>query len=188
MFFSRTNSLCWLLFGVCSIPVLLHWHIEDPGHSAKSASGRLPLNTYTSLTQQSRSWLTMLSRHSVGTYQGNEPARNPSRSTRPQSSQLVEPLWTKPGLKSKTWTGRSAHLWRCVLVVYVSSKGKKKEKKSAVMEWIVEPFSEVRASEGKSHHQHFALLVLLGDSVWWAIQEFRRCQSKRLFIGGFKLL
>ena len=50
--------------------MLLQWHIEDPGHSAKSAGGRLHLNTHTPLTQQSRSQLTMLlSRHSVGTYQ-----------------------------------------------------------------------------------------------------------------------
>ena len=51
-------------------PVLLQWHVEDPGHSAKSAGGRLHLNTHTSLTQQSQSGLTMpLSGHSVGTYQ-----------------------------------------------------------------------------------------------------------------------
>ena len=41
----------------------------------------------------------MLSKHSVGTYQGNELTRNSSGNTRPQSSQLVEPLWTDPGLK-----------------------------------------------------------------------------------------
>ena len=43
---------------------------KDPSHSAKSAGGRLHLNTHTPLTHQSRSGLTMpLSRHSVGTYQ-----------------------------------------------------------------------------------------------------------------------
>ena len=54
-----------ILFGV----VLPHWHIKEPRHSAKSAGGRLHLNTHTSLTQQNQSGLTMpLSRHSVGTY------------------------------------------------------------------------------------------------------------------------
>ena len=32
--------------------------------------------------------------------QGNELTRNSSENTRPQSSQLAEPLWTDPGLKS----------------------------------------------------------------------------------------
>ena len=28
-------------FGIRSIPVLLQWHVNDPGHSAESAGGRL---------------------------------------------------------------------------------------------------------------------------------------------------
>ena len=43
----------------------------------------------------------MLPRHSVGTYQGNELTRKMSGNARPQSSQLVEPLWTDPGLKRR---------------------------------------------------------------------------------------
>ena len=70
IFFSRVNIVYWHLFGVCSIPTLLQWHIKDPSHSAKSAGGRIQLNMHTPLTQQSMSGLTMpLSRHSVGTYQ-----------------------------------------------------------------------------------------------------------------------
>ena len=62
-------SVCWLLLGVCSTSVLLQWHVKDPGHSAKSAGGRLHLNMYTLLTQWSRSWLAMLlSRRSVWVY------------------------------------------------------------------------------------------------------------------------
>ena len=34
-----------------SIPVLLQWHVKDPGHSAKSAGGRLHLNMHTPLTR-----------------------------------------------------------------------------------------------------------------------------------------
>ena len=69
IFFSRVNFVFWLLFGVRSTPVLPLWHVKDPSHSAKSACGRLHLNTHTPLTQQSRSGLTMpLSRRSVGTY------------------------------------------------------------------------------------------------------------------------
>ena len=48
--------------------MLPQWHVKkNPGHSAKSAGGRLHLNMHTPLTQWSRSGLTMpLSRHSVG--------------------------------------------------------------------------------------------------------------------------
>ena len=69
IFFSSVNFVCCLLFSVRSTPVLLQWHVKDPGHSAKSAGGRLHLNTHTPLTQRSRSGLTMpLPRHSAGTY------------------------------------------------------------------------------------------------------------------------
>ena len=55
IFFSRVNFVC--------VP---QWHVKDPGHSAKSADGRLHLNTHKPLTQRSRSGPTLtLSRHSV---------------------------------------------------------------------------------------------------------------------------
>ena len=69
MFFSRVHFVCVLFFGVRSTPVLPQWYIKDPGHSAKSAGGRLHLNMHTPLTQRSRSGLTMpLSGYSEGTY------------------------------------------------------------------------------------------------------------------------
>ena len=106
IFFSRVNFVCWLLFRVCSTPMLLQWHVKDPGHSAKSAGGRLHLNTHTPLTQrrpltqQSWSWLTLLlSRHSMGTYQETS-SHTTCQGTFSQSSQHPEQLWTDPGLKS----------------------------------------------------------------------------------------
>ena len=78
IFFSRVNFVCWLLFGVLSISVLPQWHIKDSGHFAKSADGRLHLNTHTPFTIQNQSGLTMLlSRKSVGIYQ--ETSSHPSR-------------------------------------------------------------------------------------------------------------
>ena len=63
--------MCALLLGVRSTPVLPQWYAKDPGHSAKSAGGRLHLNMHTPLTQRSWSGLTMsLSKHSVGAYLG----------------------------------------------------------------------------------------------------------------------
>ena len=52
------------------------------------------------LTQRSRSGLSMPSRPSVGTFQGNESTGNSSVNTRLQSSQLDDPLWSDPGLRS----------------------------------------------------------------------------------------
>ena len=78
--FGAKSFLCWLT--TADLPdfllsmdflnaVLAQWHVNDPGHSAKSAGGRLHLNTHTPLTQRSRSGLTMpLSWYSVGTYSG----------------------------------------------------------------------------------------------------------------------
>ena len=64
------------------------------------SGGRLHLNKHTPLTQQSQNGMTMLlSRQSVG-ISGNELTRNSSGNTWSQSSQLAEPLWTDPGLKS----------------------------------------------------------------------------------------
>ena len=96
-FSSPESALCADLYGVRFIHVLLQWHVKDPGHSAKSAGGRLHINMHTRLSQRIRSGLTMpLCRHSVGTCHEMSSSGN----TRPQSSQLAEPLWTDRGLKS----------------------------------------------------------------------------------------
>ena len=91
--------MVWLFSGVRFTPVLRQWQAKDLGRSAKSAGSWLQLNTHTPLTQRSRSGLTKLSRHSMGTYQGNELTCNSSGSARPKSSQLDEPMWTDPGLE-----------------------------------------------------------------------------------------
>ena len=44
----------------------------------------------------------MPSRHSMGTCQENELARNSSGNIRPQSSRLAEPQWTDSGVKNGT--------------------------------------------------------------------------------------
>ena len=100
--FSRVNFLCRLLIGFRSTPVLLPSHVEDPGHSAKSASGRLHVNMHTPLIQGSQSALIMLSTHGMKTGQRNELTRNSPRNAQPQSSQLAEPLWTDRGLEGGT--------------------------------------------------------------------------------------
>ena len=115
--------------------------VKDPGHSAKSAGGRLHLNTYTPLTQKSRSGLTKpLPWHSVGTYHENELTRNSSGNTRSQSSQLSEPPWTDPGLKSE------------ISVRELISTLKKKKKHRRGMNCRTLPQNP--RTRGKSHHHH----------------------------------
>ena len=41
----------------CPFHSVFQWHVKDPGHSTKSAGGRLHLETYTPLTQRNRSVL-----------------------------------------------------------------------------------------------------------------------------------
>ena len=80
---------------------------------------------HTLLTQQSQSGLTMLSKHGVGTYQGNELTRNSSGNTQPQLSQLAEPLWTDPGIKNEISVRE---------LISTLKKKKKKEEQSGI-EW-----------------------------------------------------
>ena len=128
----QTNSL----FSVHSNPMLPYWHVKDPGHSTKSAGGRLHLSTHTPLTQRSQSRLTMLlSRHSVGC--------NSSGNTQPQSSQLTEPLLTDPGLKS----GISLHK-------LISALKKERKKAQAGNGWlnILPKSSQMRKTPPPPHH------------------------------------
>ena len=68
--------------------------VKDPGQSARSVGGRLQLDSRTPLVQQNWSQLTVLSRHSVGTCEGNKLTCNLSVTACPLFSQLAEPLWT----------------------------------------------------------------------------------------------
>ena len=104
--------------------MLPQWHGKDPGHSAKSAGGKLHLNMHTPIAKQSRSGPTMLlSRHSVGTYQETS-SHEICQGTFGQSSQLIEPLWTDPGIKS----------W--ISVHKLISTLKKQTKAQAGNEWL----------------------------------------------------
>ena len=101
IFLSRVNFVCWLLFGVRSTPSLPQWHAKDFGHSAKSADGRLPPKHAYTLDPTKSEWADYVAvQAQCGNLSGNELTRNSSGNTRSQSSQLAEPLWTDPGLKS----------------------------------------------------------------------------------------
>ena len=82
-------------------PVLPQWHVKDLGHSAKSAGGRLHLKHANTLEPTKSEWADYAAVQALfGNLSGNELTRNSSGKTRSQSSQLAEPLWTDPGLKS----------------------------------------------------------------------------------------
>ena len=50
-FFFRVNFYVLTLIRCPFHPMLLQWHVKDPGHSAKSGCGRLHLKSHTTLTQ-----------------------------------------------------------------------------------------------------------------------------------------
>ena len=65
-----------------------------------------------------------------GSLSGNELTRNLSGNTRPQSSQLAEPLWTDPGLKSGIsvqkliCTSKAENEWSNILPKILASEEK----------------------------------------------------------------
>ena len=83
--------------------MLPQWYVQDPGHSAKSADGKLHLNTHPHTLEPTKSeWADYVAVQAKCRYLSrNEPTRNLSGNVRPQSSQLAEPLWTDAGLKSE---------------------------------------------------------------------------------------
>ena len=90
-----------------------------------------------------------LSRHSVGTLSGNELTRNSSGNTRSQSSQLAEPLWTNPGVKSEISVRK---------LISTLKKQKQtqtnKQKNTRRRGMNCRTFSRNPRMRGKSHHHH----------------------------------
>ena len=94
--------------------MLPQWHIKDPGHSPKCVRGRLHLNTHTSWTKWSQNGLTVLSRHSVETYQEKKLTHNSSGNIWPWSflcRQGLNHLTFPQNLRSeeKATTNHSTH-------------------------------------------------------------------------------
>ena len=131
-----TVFVCWLLFGVRSTPVLPKWHVKDPGHSAKSAGGRLHLNTHTPSTQPSQSGLTVLWRNNVEAYhRGNRPAhmqfiREHPATVISASWAIVVWFWHQ---KWNWWKGTDVHLIKKI--------------KAQARDWIVKPSPKITTSE-----------------------------------------
>ena len=126
------------LSGVCSTPMLPRGHVKDPDHSAKSAGGRLHLNSYTPLTHRNWSALTLLLSRYLS---GNELTDNLSGNILPQSSQHSEPLWTDPAIDS----GISVRK-------LISTLKKKIEKCRRGMN--SRTFSQNHDRQGKSNHRY----------------------------------
>ena len=104
-----------------------------------------------------------LSRHGVETYQ--ETSSHATRQgTLGQSSQLAEPLWTDPGLKSG------------ISVRKLIPTLKKKRKKEAQARNDFSIFSQNPRTRGKSHHNHLGtfevkLTVSVGVNTLFSLGE-----------------
>ena len=87
-----------------------------------------------------------------GNLSGNELTRNSSGKTRPHSSQLAEPLWTDPGLKSG-------------LSKYDLISTLKKTKKQRGRGMTCRTFSQTPRMRGKSqHHQDLIMTIVMIES------------------------
>ena len=82
--------------------MLSQWHVKDPGHSTKSAIGRLHLKHAYILDIAKSEWADYEVKAWCGNLLGKRGHTQLVRDIRPQSSQLAEPLWIYPGLKSGT--------------------------------------------------------------------------------------
>ena len=82
-----------------------------------------------------------LSRHSVETYLETSSHANSSGNTRSQSSQLAEPLWTDPRLKSGIRVNK-----------LISALKKEEEKEAQVDNELSKILKKNPRKRGKSHH------------------------------------
>ena len=107
-------------------------------------------------------WLSMLSRHSVGTYQGKKLTCNLSENVHLQSSQLAEPLWTDHGLRVE------------LVCANWSPLGQQKSS----WEWFIEPASNVLACLEMFLPFELCLQGLL--IILWSVQ-IRHCCACECF-------
>ena len=89
-----------LLFGVRSTPVLPQWYVKRPRSFCQQCRWQVtPKHAYT-LEPTKSEWTDYAGvQVRCENLSGNELTGNLSGNTRPQSSQLAEPLWADPGVK-----------------------------------------------------------------------------------------
>ena len=82
-------------------PALPQWHVKSPGHFCHKCKWQATPKHAHTLDPTKSEWADYADvQAQCGNLSGNDITRNASGNTRPQSSQLAEPLWTDPGLKS----------------------------------------------------------------------------------------
>ena len=124
-------------------PMLPQGRVKDPGHSAKSAGGRIHLNTHTPLTQRSRSGLTMpLSRHNVGTYK--ETGSHATRQGTLSHSRLSSPNHCRLILVERVQLSV-----RELISTKKKKKGREKKRRRGMN---CRTFSQNPRTRGKRHH------------------------------------
>ena len=145
IFISRANFVWWLLFSVRSTPHVTVVAGKRPRSFCQKCRWQVTQKYVYTLDPLKSEWADYaVVQAECGNLSGNELIHNSSGNTWSQSSQLTEPLWTHPGLKS----GISVHKLISTL---------KKKKKKAGREWIAKHFPKVLAHKEKatkSHHPH----------------------------------
>ena len=82
-------------------PLLLQWHIKDPGHSCRWQVTHKHAYTPDPIKSEWADYAAVHCQAQCGNLSGNELTRNFSGNTRPKSYQFTEPLRIDPGIKSE---------------------------------------------------------------------------------------
>ena len=161
-------------------PVLPQWHEKDPGHSARSAGGRLHFNTHISLTQRSWRGLTMLSRRNVTTYQENELTGNSSGNTHPTDvSQFAEPLLTD------TWPKQWNSFARANLLLKIKSRKAQAGNKSSNLP-VESSQARRKTPEARAPRCFFVFFYrAFGMSVIYAFRNWVKTYNMGFFLGDY---
>ena len=101
IFFCRVNFACWFLFGVRSTPRVTAVTCKRPRSFCQKCRWQVKLKHAYTLDPTKLEWADYATvQAQCGNQSGNELTCNWSGNTQSQSSQLAEPLWTDPGIKS----------------------------------------------------------------------------------------
>ena len=155
MFFPRFNFVCWLLFSGRSILVWPQWHVKDPGHSAKSAAGRLQ-HAFTCGQMKSERADYADVQAQCGNLSGNI-----------HTQLVMEHSASVVSARSATLNWSWHEEWREISMNELISTSKKK-KKNAGGEWMVAHSFKTLSSVESHHHDtrvHFSQKWMLRYKV-----------------------
>ena len=137
---SWVNVVCWLLFSVRSTLMLPQSHVKDPGHSAKSAGGRLHLNMHIYLWPN-KVRVGWLCHHSGIVWEPTQKQAH-TQLIREHPVIVISAQWA---IVDWSWPKEWNQCARANLHF-------KKKKENSLGKWNCQTFSQNHRTRGKSHY------------------------------------